>query len=214
MAPQERRLWVRIPALRQYMSNISEEIEVKFLDIDKELIEQKLKDIGAKKIGDVFLRHVSFDYPDFRLNKDNSWIRLRDEGDKIVLAFKKRLGVTSQDGSTNDEGMEEIEIVVDSYEETKNFLLKVGFIEKHGEAQKKRSKWQKGSVTFDIDTIPVVPTYLEIEAKSWEEIDLAIKELELNPEDKKICSANQLYTMHGINVFEYKQISFDGLIKK
>ena len=111
------------------MTNIKEEIEVKYLDVNKEELEKNLKSIGAEKVKDIFLRHVAFDYPDYRLDKDNSWIRLRDEG-KIVLAFKKRLGVTSQDGSTNDEGMEEIEVAVDSYEETKLFLKKVGFIEK------------------------------------------------------------------------------------
>src|SRR4051812_20424598 len=154
------------------MNPSKEEIEVKFLDINKDEIEAKLKSIGAEKIADIFLRHVAFDYPDYRLDKDNSWIRIRDEGEEIVLAFKKRLGVTSQDGSTNDEGMEEIEVVVSSYEDTKLFLKKIGLIEKHGEAQKKRSRWKKGSIEFDIDTIALIPTYLEIEAQSWEDIDV------------------------------------------
>lgn len=196
------------------MNKINEEIEVKFLNIDKEKIESKLKEIGAEKIGDVFLRHVAFDYPDFRLNKDNSWIRLRDEGDKIVLAFKKRLGVSSQDGSVPDEGMEEIEVVVDSFIETKQLLKKIGLIEKHGEAQKRRSKWKKGSVSFDIDTIALVPAYLEIEAESWDSIDKSIIELGLNPEDKKICSAQQVMMIYGINVEDYWTINFDEVIKK
>jgi adenylate cyclase class 2 len=196
------------------MSKQNEEIEVKYLDIDKNDIEAKLKSIGAEKVGDIFLRHVSFDYPDYRLDKDNSWIRLRDEGDKIVLAFKKRLGVTSQDGSTNDEGMEEIEVKVDSYEETKSFLRKVGFIEKHGEAQKKRSKWKMKSLTFDIDTIAMAPTYLEIEAESWEDLDKIALDLNLDPQKRKICSANQLYKIYGINTDEYQTINFDEIIKK
>ncbi len=193
---------------------LKQEVEVKYLDIDKEELEGKLKQIGAEKVGDVFLRHVAFDYPDYRLDKDNSWIRIRDEGEKIVLAFKKRLGVTSQDGSTNDEGMEEIEVVVDSYEETKLFLKKIGLIEKHGEAQKKRSRWKKGSVEFDIDTVAMIPTYLEIEAESWGDIDSVSKDLNLDPEKRKICSANQLYKIYGVNTDEYKTINFDEQIKK
>ncbi len=196
------------------MTNIKEEIEVKYLNIDKEKLEKQLADIGAEKIEDIFLRHISFDYPDYRLDKDNSWIRLRDEGKKIVLAFKKRLGVTSQDGSTNDEGMEEIEVVVDSYEETKLFLGKVGFIEKHGEAQKERSKWKKGTVSFDIDTVAMIPTYLEIEAESWEDIDSVAQELGLDIKDRKICSSNQLYKMYEINTGDYKTLNFDEQIKK
>lgn len=190
-----------------------EEIEVVFLDVNKKEIEEKLKSIGAEKVGDIFYRHVSFDYPDYRLDKAHSWIRLRDEGDKIILAFKKRLGVTSGDGSTNDEGMEEVEVAVDDYEETKLFLHKVGFIEKH-EAEKKRSRWKKGEAVFDIDTWPEIPTFIEIEADSWEGVDEATKLLGFDPEDRKICSVNQVYRMYGRNVNDYQVISFDGMIKK
>ena len=190
-----------------------EEIEAVYLDINKEEIEKELRAIGAEKTGDIFYRHSSYDYPDLRLDKDNSWIRLRDEGDKIILAFKKRLGVTSQDGSTNDEGMEEIELEVSSYEETAHFLKKIGMVEKH-EAEKKRSRWQKGEITFDIDTWPSIPTLLEIEAPSWDEIDNAARLLNLNPEAKKVCSVNQIYKIYGLDVDDYLKISFGGLIKK
>jgi len=190
-----------------------EEIEAVYLDINKEEIEKELRAIGAEKTGDIFYRHSSYDYPDLRLDKDNSWIRLRDEGDKIILAFKKRLGVTSQDGSTNDEGMEEIEIEVSSYEETAHFLKKIGMVEKH-EAEKKRSRWQKREIIFDIDTWPSIPTLLEIEGPSWEEVDSAARLLNLDPENKKVCSVNQIYKIYGLDVDDYLKISFGGLIKK
>jgi len=192
---------------------IREEIEVVFLGINKKDVEEKLKSIGAEKVKDIFYRHASFDYPDYRLDKDNSWIRLRDNGETIVLAFKKRLGVTSQDGSTNDEGTEEVEIVVDNYEETKLFLKKVGFIEKH-EAEKKRARWQKDSIVFDIDTWPAIPTFLEIEAESWKDIEKAEKLLEFNTDERKICSANQIYRLYGMDINDYQKISFDEMIKK
>ena len=190
-----------------------EEIEAVYLDINKEEIEKELRAIGAEKTGDIFYRHSSYDYPDLRLDKDNSWIRLRDEGDKIILAFKKRLGVTSQDGSTNDDGMEEIEIEVSSYEETAHFLKKIGMVEKH-EAEKKRSRWQKREIIFDIDTWPSIPTLLEIEGPSWEEVDSAARLLNLDPENKKVCSVNQIYKIYGLDVDDYLKISFGGLIKK
>ena len=195
------------------MTKLTEEIEVVFLEIDKENIEKRLESIGAKKVKDFFYRHSAFDYPDYRLNSDNSWIRLRDEGDEFILAFKKRLGVTSQDGSTNDEGMEEIEIVVDNYDKTKLFLEKIGFIEKH-EAEKKRVRWQKEDIIFDIDTWPDLPTFIEIEAPNWEKIDIAIEWLGLDPKNRKICSVNQIYKMYGKDVNDYQKISFNGLVKK
>ena len=195
------------------MNKSKEEVEVVFLEIDRDKIEQKLLSIGARKMKDMFYRHVSFDYSDYRLDKDNSWIRLRDEDGQIVLAYKKRLGVTSQDGSTNDAGMEEIEVIVDDYENTKIFLRKIGLIEKH-EAEKKRTRWQKDTTVFDIDTWPEIPTFLEIEAESWKDIDLVSKSLGFNPKDGKICSVNQIYKMYGKDVNDYQRINFDGMVKK
>ena len=95
---------------------MAQEIEAKILNINREKLEKKLSKIGAQKIGEVFFRSTSFDFPGFPLDKDAAWVRLRDDGKKITLAFKKRLGVTGVKGQ-NDTGMEEIEVTVSSYEE-------------------------------------------------------------------------------------------------
>jgi adenylate cyclase class 2 len=195
------------------MSKENEEIEIVFLEVDVPALEARLTDIGARKIGDMFYQNVAFDYPDFRLDADNSWIRVRSDGKRVELTFKKRLGVKSQDGSANDEGMEEIEVEVSDYEKTKELLFKIGFVEKH-EAEKKRTRWEKDGVTFDIDTWPEIPTFLEIEADSWEDVDKAIGWLGFNKEDGKICSATQIYRMYGIDMNEYQKVRFDGLMKK
>ena len=67
---------------------------------------------------------------------------------------------------------------------------------------------------FDIDEIAMIPPYLEIEAESWEDLDKSAKDLGLDPEKRKICSANQLYKMYGIDSNEYATINFDEVIKK
>lgn len=191
------------------------EIEVKFLNINPVNIQQKLNDIGASKVGEYFQRWKTFDYPDWRLDENGAWIRLRDEGNgKITLSYKKRLGMKSREGIINDEGMEEVEIYVNDFEKTSLIFQKAGFIEKHY-AEKKRIRWKKEDVIFDIDTYPAISPYLEIETTSWEKIDEAIRFLDLNPEDKKIFSANQVYAMQGIDVGKLAKITFDnGLIKR
>ncbi|KKU05848.1 MAG: Adenylate cyclase, class 2 (Thermophilic) [Parcubacteria group bacterium GW2011_GWA2_45_30] len=190
-----------------------EEIEVKFLNIDPEAIQKKFADIGAKKSGEYFYRRRVFDYPDWRLDKQGAWLRLRDEGDRITLSFKQRLGIKSHDGSESDDGMEEVEIIVDDFDKTALLLVRIGFVEKHY-AENKRIRWVKDEVEFDIDTFPELEPYLEIEARSWEKIDEAILWLDLNPADKKIFSANQIYALKGINVADYARITFDGMLKK
>lgn len=190
-----------------------EEKEVKFLDIDATAIENTLLSIGAIKVGEFAYRRRVFDYPDWRLDKDHSWLRLRDEGEKIILAFKHRLGVAASDGSTIDTGMEEIEVVVDDFDTTTLLLTRIGFIEKHY-AENRRVRWVKDGVEFDLDSWPQIPTYLEIEAPTWEQIDEAITWLGLNPADKKIFSTNQVYALYGIDVTEHARLTFDGLVKR
>lgn len=190
-----------------------EEIEVKFLNIDAAKMGEKLTALGAKKVGDYFYRRQVFDYPDWRLDKNGSWLRLRDEGERITLSFKQRLGVQSHDGTTSDSGMEEIEVIVSDFEKTAAMLLKLGFIEKHY-AENKMIRWEKDGIEFDIDTFPALDPYLEIEAPSWEKIDVAIDWLGLNSQDKKIFSTNQIYALVGIQVADHIRLAFDGLVKR
>ena len=189
------------------------EIEVKFLNINSAVVQKKLEKIGAKRVGEYFYRRRVFDYPDWRLDKQGAWLRLRDEEDKITLSFKQRLGIKSHDGTTEDSGMEEVEIEVNDFEKTVILLNKLGFIEKHY-AENKRIRWIKDGIEFDIDTFPELEPYLEIEAPSWKKIDEAIEWLELNPSEKKIFSTNQIYALKGILVTDYTRLAFDGLIKR
>ena len=190
-----------------------QEIEVKFLDIDPQAMEAKLTAIGATKVGEYLYRIDNYDYPDLRLDKAGGWIRVRDEGERIAMAFKQRLGITSHDGSANDTGMEEIEFEVSDFDKACEFLRAIGMQRKVFQ-EKKRIRYTKDGVEFDLDFWPLLEPYLEIEAKSWEDVDLVTKELGLNSEERKICSANQLLKIYGINTEEYWTINFDEVIKK
>jgi len=190
-----------------------EEIEVKFLDIDVASLTKQLKKIGAKKVGSYFYKRRVFDYPDLRLNALHAWVRLRDEGDKITLAYKQRQGVIASDGKSNDVSMKEIEVEVSDFDETAELLRAIGLKEKFYE-ENKRIRYKKGATEFDIDTWPKIPTYLEIEAKSWAGIDRAIKELGLDPEKKKIFSTHQVYKLYGIEEFDYSRVAFDKMVKQ
>lgn len=190
-----------------------EEIEVKFLNINPVSLEKKLAKIGSKKIFEKLYQRKVFDYPDLRFDKQGAWVRLRDEGDKITLTFKQRLGVKTHDGTTNDSGMEEIEVIVSDFKKTAEILSRIGLKEKHY-TENKRIRYQLGDIEFDIDFWPQLEPYLEIEAPSWEKIDEAIKMLDLNPENKKIFSTYQAYELKGINFNDYQEVTFGRMVKK
>ncbi len=191
---------------------MAREIEAKILRINVNQLEQKLRSIGASKTDERLFRSTSFDYPGFPLDKQAAWVRLRDEGDKVTLAYKQRLGVADKKGM-NDSGMEEIEVQVSDFETTKLFLLRIGLIEKFSQ-EKKRVSFEKGKVKYDIDIWPRLDPYLEIEGDTWEAVDAAITELGFNLQDKKICSATQIYEMAGIRDKDYIKMTFPEFIKR
>ena len=188
-----------------------EEIEIKFLDVDSKSLIKKLEKLGAKRIFETLYRRRVFDYPDLKLNQDNSWVRLRDEGDQITLAFKQR--IKPGEKGENDQSMQESEITVSDFEETTNILLSIGLIEK-GYQENERIRYVLDDIEFDIDSWPQIPIYLEIEAKSWEKVEKAAKLLELNFEDKKIFSTTQVYENYKINLSDYRRVTFQEMILK
>lgn len=189
-----------------------EEFELKFLDIDVPTLEAKLHAIGATKIAEYFYRIALFDYPDWRLNEKHSWVRLRTDGTETTISYKERLGVKSEKGMSDD-GMKEIEFIVEEYDKAYTFFKSIGFLIKR-EEEKKRIRYVKESVVFDIDFWPEIPPCVEVEGISMDEVNVAARELGFDPTKGMICSAKQIYAKYGINLDEYHLITFGGLHKK
>ena len=190
-----------------------EEIELTYIDIDTNVIEKKLIELNAIKTGDFHYKRIIFDYPDFRLDKDSSWVRLRDEGDKITLTFKQRLGEDLRNKLTGDDGMYEREIIVNDFESTREILLKIGLIEKMYQENKRR-RYILNNVEFDIDTWPLLEPYLEIEGSSWKEVYNAVEIIGLKKEDGKKFSANQIYRLKGLDDRNYLKLTFSEQIER
>jgi len=149
------------------------EIEAKFLDIDVATVRAKLKSLGASLIHpETMVRQKIFDYPDFRLDKDSSWLRVREENGVAVITLKRweKEGV---------DGMKEVEIKSDSFEEAERLLLGIGMMVKSTQA-KKRELWKLDDVEFMIDSWPWIPTFIEIEGASEEKVRAAAARLDFN----------------------------------
>ncbi len=188
-----------------------EEIEVKFLDVDPKEMGKRIEKLGGKQEFDRLYRVITFDYPDLRLNEQAAWVRLRDEGDKVTLAYKQRQGVGGK--GQNDASMLEHEVVVSNFEATAQIFRSIGLIEKFNE-EKRRIRYRLDGVELDIDEMPLIRPYLEIEGKSWAQVDEIIKKLGLNVDDKKIFSAFQIYELAGINMLDYQTLTFAKQTKR
>ncbi|NQV88408.1 MAG: CYTH domain-containing protein [Parcubacteria group bacterium] len=149
------------------------EIEAKFLDIDSKDLRNKLKDIGARLIySERLMKRKVFDFADNRLRKIGGWVRVRDEGDKITLSYKQLNDRTLH-------GTKEINVVVDDFEKTCQILSVLGLIQKSYQ-ETKREKWAIGDSEVTIDTWPWIPTFVEIESSTEEEIKKVAKKLKFD----------------------------------
>ena len=133
------------------------EIEAKFLDIDPNSLREKLKTIDAKLVyPERMMTRKVFDFSDHRLEKEGAWIRVRNEGDRVTLSYKKLV-----DRSLH--GTKEITVVVNDFDETCNLLLVLGF-KQDSFQETKREKWEFNDCEITIDTWPWIPTFVELEA--------------------------------------------------
>ena len=134
------------------------EFEIKFLNIQLELLYKKFNRLGAQQIKSrVLMRRCVFDFPKaLQVPGIKQWIRVRDEGDKITLTLK-------QVSSTNTiEGTKESEVQVKNFEDTCAFLKACGFIAK-GYQENYREQWTHKNIDLCIDTWPGLDPFLEIE---------------------------------------------------
>jgi len=146
------------------------EIEAKFLDIDGSKLRQTLKQLGAALIfAERPMVRENFDYPDKRLEKIGGWVRLRNEGDKITLAYKQL-----NDRSLH--GTKEVELLINDYSRGRDLLMNIG-LEPYSIQETKRELWKLGDVEVTLDTWPWIPTFCEIEGEDEIMVKEAAKHL-------------------------------------
>lgn len=188
-----------------------EEIEVKFLEIDHEELEAKLMSLGAQKTGEYFYKVKAYDYPDKRLGKENAWVRLRGDGTHVTLCYKQRLGLS--DNRLKDSGMKEVEVTVDDFEKTDQILASIGLVEKFVE-DKRRTRYIFDGVEIDLDEVPLLPPYLELEGGSWEALEKVSDLLGLDWEKHSRCSTMQMYEHYGLDENDFSVLTFKEQRKK
>jgi len=189
-----------------------EEIEVKFLNINKKEIEEKLKELGATFVGVFDYRLKPYDFLGQPLaKKKNAWIRLRDEGKRITLAYKERLGVG--ENPLKDKGMKEIEVEVSDFDRTSEILEAMGLVMKVYE-ERRRTRYILDGIECDIDEWPLIPPYIELEGNSMEEIKKVSQKMGFLWEEHAVCSAYQVLSHHGVNPHDYAVFTFSKQIKK
>ncbi len=147
----------------------TQEIECRFLEIDKAALIKKLKALSAEDEGEKMFQEVIIYDNALTWRDEGKKIRIRDEGDKIKVAYKENKEQTI-------DSTIEIEFGIDDFKKAELFFETIGFVS-YRRQQKIRHSFHYKGVTIDIDTWPRIPTYVELEGDSEESIKKVAEEL-------------------------------------
>jgi adenylate cyclase class 2 len=189
---------------------MSVEIEAKFLEVDINDLRSKIKKLGGKKIHKmVMYKRYVFNLLD---SKEKGYIRTRDENGKVTITLKKY--------PPNTKYAQEYEIALEkglTIDNAKDILLAQGYKVKAYQ-ETLREKWSlPGCPEIAIDTIPGVPTYVELECKNENEIKKLSKLLGFDMKNAKYGPfVNQYLDYYGINIDDgnHPNITFKNIDKE
>ena len=167
------------------------EIEARLLNVDVEQFIKELRRNNAEFIGDWL--QIRYCY-DFNPVQENSWIRLRTNGKETTLTIKEIQ-------NRNIDGTKESEIVVSDFKTTDEILNKLGYVVR-SKQENRRIRFKLDNVEIDIDFWPKIPTYVEFEAESEEEIKKVCERLNIEFNDLVTLDVMSIYKFYSYDMFK------------
>lgn len=174
------------------------EYEVRVLEINVDEIKEKLLSLGANFQWDCLQKRYVYD---FIPQIDGKWIRLRSNGKKTTLTIKNIV-------SSQIDGTQELEVEVDDFDKTNLILNELGFVAK-GYQENRRCQYTLNGVEIDIDYWPFIPTYLEIEGKSEQDVYQVLKMLDISKDQITCRDIDGIYRDYGYNLTEIYELKLE-----
>lgn len=175
------------------------EYEIRVLEVNVKDLENKLNNIGAIKIGEFHQKRYVYDLNPIQKGK---WIRLRTNGKKTTLTYKDII-------SNTVDGTKEVEVEVDSFDKTNIFLEKIGF-KSRSYQENKRIQYKFNDIEIDIDSWPLIPSYLEIEGPNKESVINMLEVLNLPKEKTTTYNCDDIYKeFYNIDINQIKELKFE-----
>ncbi len=181
------------------------EVEVKVLDVDSDRIRQVLETLGVRSGNRRLLVTDLYDYPDRRLLRSGSYVRIRTDGSNVELTHKSPAASPDRD---RHQVMREIKLPVPDPESTHDFLVALG-LERILLIERMRTSWRLDDLRFDLDEWPVLPAYLEIEGPSREAVDRGLALLDLPQEAGVALGPHEVFAHYGLDLETLGEIRFE-----
>ncbi|MGB5049673.1 MAG: CYTH domain-containing protein [Caldilineaceae bacterium] len=168
------------------------EYEATFTNIEKDDIRERLKTAGAVLVRPEYLqRRIPFFLPN-KEDAENSWLRVRDEGDKVTLSLK------TIDGK-NIENQKELCLEVNSFNDAVELLESIGCVRKSYQ-ETKRELWTLDGVEITLDEWPFLEPFVEVEGRSEDSVRVVSEKLGFDYSKALFCAVGDLYVLkYGIH---------------
>lgn len=164
-----------------------QEVEVKILEVNEQEIITRLEKLGARKVfaGEICASY--FDFPNEILTKEHKILRLRTKGkDYCELTFKKKLS------KEKAKIMEEHELAFTGDTTALRSILAGIGLEEFKIIKKHRISYSLGDLHFELDKMPDIPLFLEIEATSLDKLQEAVEKLGFTMADARPWSGKDV----------------------
>lgn len=173
------------------------EYEAKILNINPEIIKERLLSLGGKHLADRDMRRYVYD---FNPVEPNSWIRLRFDGIKAQLTIKEiqHKGIT---------GTKELEVDVADFDTMNEILQRLGY-KPRSYQENRRESYELNGVAVEIDYWPKLSPYIEIEASSEAEVIEITEKLGYKESDLNHDNTDDLYNKQGIDLSSITELKF------
>jgi adenylate cyclase class 2 len=190
------------------------ELEVKFTHIDIEATRRALRDAGAILEQPMrLMKRALIEEPHHEA--EHAFIRIRDEGDKVTLTFKRR----DDPAASTIDSVKELEVEVSDFDKTVAIFSEAGWKYKTFQ-ESKRETWKLVGVEVVIDEWPWLNPYIEIEGESEADVRTAAEKLGLSWSNALFGHIDALYEMQyefqgGIRgVIDLPEVRFDDPLPK
>jgi adenylate cyclase, class 2 len=171
----------------------NKEIEVKFENIDTDALKKRLSELSAVDHGEKLLTEKIFYDTDNTWQYQNKFVRIRGNGEVNYLTFKHFHDEQVSKRDIHD--VTDVEFPIPDVDKATAFLECIGLVCFRIQEKKRHTFSYKGGLV-DFDTWPKVPTYIEIEGSSEENVKEITADLSLDWECAIFQSAGTIIEKH------------------
>ncbi|WP_404815245.1 class IV adenylate cyclase [Streptomyces thermolineatus] len=165
------------------------EFEAKVLEVDPEETARRILRAGGESVAERLMRRYVYDIAPGGAGR---WVRLRDTGSEVTLCVKEIV-------SDAVDGTRETEVAVSDFATAHALLEQLGFRAKAYQ-ENRRTSFVLDGVRLEIDSWPLIPPYLEIEADEAEQVWRTADRLGIDRNALTSENTTAVYARHGIDL--------------